>query len=339
MRTRLVYVVITLIVLTACATPESRETIEKHVDLNAPFDEVWSSAIEGLARSGEIITHTEKESGLIVLEKKVPGGQIPKITTASGSWTTWHGGRVKSNIFIKPLSDSSTRVSANVCLTGSGVPYSKTFPREFTLESNGTMEKTYLGLIKNLAYRGEAFPVLEGKKKRDKKVETPEKTMPYKDTKVTKDVQPPSKGVDKVMAVTDDEIVLVDEAQPSILKEPTVKEDSSCAIKMADAITHIDSLIEGDVLKIIITANGRMPKYNAFLLDDPTRLVIDIFDITEAPPERLVEINSLQIDRIRIGTHPEKVRLCLDSSKEEIPPHRIISNGDRLVIVIGLELQ
>lgn len=106
-------------------------------------------------------------------------------------------------------------------------------------------------------------------------------------------------------------------------------------LKEADAITDIESHMEGDILKVILTGNGVITRYKAFSLDDPTRLVVDVFKIAKAFPQRLIKINSPYVDRIRIGTHPDKVRLCLDSSREELPPHHILYNDNQLVIVMS----
>lgn len=131
------------------------------------------------------------------------------------------------------------------------------------------------------------------------------------------------------------EILVVDQAERPIPEEAMANERNSRILEKADAITDITSHTEGDVFKVVVTANGMISRWNAFSLDHPTRLVIDVFEVGKIFPQKIFEINNAYINRIRIGTHPDKVRLCLDSSRDELPPHRILGDDDRLVIVIG----
>lgn len=143
-----------LVMILGCAA-QLRKPVQKSIDLKRPFEEVWDSTIKGLDRSGEIVTHTEKESGLIVVERDVAGSELPKITIDSGFWG-WKRGKVKATIFLKPLSDSSTRVFISTKISGIGY-----LLEGYTLSSNGTLEETYLSLIRNLVYRREGFATLK----------------------------------------------------------------------------------------------------------------------------------------------------------------------------------
>jgi type IV pilus assembly protein PilQ len=121
----------------------------------------------------------------------------------------------------------------------------------------------------------------------------------------------------------------------TIVASQAVDRIDTVTSKEANTITNIESKIEGDVLKIIMTANGDVPSYKSLLLYRPTRLAIDFFHANKAFPQNLIEVDSPYVQRIRIGTHPDKLRVCLDLSEEQLPPHHIINEENRLVVIMG----
>lgn len=154
--------ILLLVFMASCATvPRMEKPIEKYKDFNKPFEEVWRSTIEGLTRSGELISFTEKESGLIVVEKELPGNDVPKFILGGPALVVWHRGSVRGSIFVKPISENSTRVFVNVKIKGLGTPLFGTYPIEYALTSNGRMEKEYLELIEGIVLVSKRFKALE----------------------------------------------------------------------------------------------------------------------------------------------------------------------------------
>ncbi|RLA87352.1 MAG: hypothetical protein DRG40_00535 [Deltaproteobacteria bacterium] len=150
-----------LLLLASCATvPKMEKPIKKYKDFDKPFEEVWRSTIEGLTRSGELISFTEKESGLIVVEKELSGDEVPKFTMGP-ALVVWHRASVRGSIFVKPTSESSTRVFVNVKIKGLGTPLFGSYPMEFALTSNGRIEKEYLELIEGMVLASRKFKALQ----------------------------------------------------------------------------------------------------------------------------------------------------------------------------------
>ena len=159
---RLMAASLLLAFFTACATvPRMKEPIEKYRDFDRPFEEVWRSTIEGLTRAGEVISFSEKESGLIVVERELSGNILPRFIMGGPALVVWHRGSVKGSIFIKPLSENSTRVFVNVKIKGLGTPLLGEYPIEYALASNGRMEKEYLDLIEGMLFASKKFEALE----------------------------------------------------------------------------------------------------------------------------------------------------------------------------------
>lgn len=163
MRSLLLSGLIALVIMAGCVTvPKLEEPIEKERIFNRGFPEVWDSTIEGLVRAGEVVSRTEKSSGLIVIEKEVSGRKLSSLIREYTSlFEIWQRGTVKANILIKPLSETSTQVFTNVKIEGMARNLQDGRLVGYCLSSNGTTEKGYLDLIERMLYRGKEFKSLE----------------------------------------------------------------------------------------------------------------------------------------------------------------------------------
>jgi len=87
-------------------------------------------------------------------------------------------------------------------------------------------------------------------------------------------------------------------------------------------------------VQIAIVADGAIGKYNAFELAGPTRMVIDFFGVESLYPHKEVSVKHPLLERIRIGSYPDKVRLVLDIARDKIPRYKITKHGDTLLILL-----
>jgi type IV pilus assembly protein PilQ len=90
-----------------------------------------------------------------------------------------------------------------------------------------------------------------------------------------------------------------------------------------------------DFVTFNIVADGKIENYNSFKLDSPARLVLDILEIGTRYPQKSVKIKNSFIKEVRIGQHPDKIRLVFDSLKPKLPPYQINRIGDKLIVSIG----
>lgn len=81
--------------------------------------------------------------------------------------------------------------------------------------------------------------------------------------------------------------------------------------------------------------DGDAGLYNSFEMVDPGRLVIDLAGLTVLYSGRQVAVNHPLLRTIRIGASEDKVRLVLDFSGNEIPPYKIVPDGDGVVVYVG----
>ena len=90
-----------------------------------------------------------------------------------------------------------------------------------------------------------------------------------------------------------------------------------------------------DFVVFNIVADGTIENYNAFKLDAPSRLVLDLWSVDTRYPQKSVTIKNPFIQKMRIGRYPDKLRVVFDSSKSEVPPYQINRIDDKLIVSFG----
>jgi hypothetical protein len=115
-----------------------------------------------------------------------------------------------------------------------------------------------------------------------------------------------------------------------------VVEEVEEALKDATMLLSVDSSIEQDTTLIKMVADGAMGNYNSFGLDDPTRFVVDIWGVGSAVAQHSISIGGPHIEKVRIGKHPDKVRVVFDSTTAELPNHIIDKKGDAMLVAFGV---
>lgn len=100
----------------------------------------------------------------------------------------------------------------------------------------------------------------------------------------------------------------------------------------AEKITAIQPITYGEEFKVYIIGDGSITKYNVFTLTDPARVVLDLMGVELAAGKATVPPSDPLVKGIRMGTHPDKVRVVFDLIPAAGLPYHITSVGDRLVI-------
>jgi type II secretory pathway component HofQ len=89
-----------------------------------------------------------------------------------------------------------------------------------------------------------------------------------------------------------------------------------------------------DGTEVALELDGRPADYKSSTLSNPGRLVVDLHGIVEASGKRQIPVGSAEIESVRIGRHPDKVRVVLDLADAEAP-YAIQPGSRRLVIALG----
>ena len=103
----------------------------------------------------------------------------------------------------------------------------------------------------------------------------------------------------------------------------------------AEKITHVTVDKEKKAVHVTLVADGKIGDYNSFKLQNPPRLVIDVWNVKKEYPKNAVQVDHLLLKRVRLGTHPKKTRFVFDSARPQVPQFQINKVENRLVVTFG----
>ncbi len=175
MKTKLLWLVAIVVSLNGCAmlqyTPPP--PVQKTRAFQRPFNEVWNATLEGLVKRGENLTLTDKTNGLIRIASRNTQGDYWALNHLANGMVRndveWQAYRVEGTFFIKPLTETTSSVTANFKIIARGKPeiwinndnqpatgkdirkgnahIEHGHPEEFELDSNGNLEQAYFEMI------------------------------------------------------------------------------------------------------------------------------------------------------------------------------------------------
>jgi hypothetical protein len=82
-----------------------------------------------------------------------------------------------------------------------------------------------------------------------------------------------------------------------------------------------------------IVADGRLDQYRVFHLTDPPRVVVDLSGVQSSDVRDALTLSGSLVRRVRVGLHPDKVRLVFDLIPEVGVTYQAISEGDTLQVL------
>jgi type IV pilus assembly protein PilQ len=88
-----------------------------------------------------------------------------------------------------------------------------------------------------------------------------------------------------------------------------------------------------DFIIFNILADGKVENFNAFKLDSPPRLVLDIWGVDTRKSS--FKVKNPLIKGVRIGRYQDKLRLVFDSQKPQLPPYQVNRIDDKLMVSLG----
>jgi type IV pilus assembly protein PilQ len=100
----------------------------------------------------------------------------------------------------------------------------------------------------------------------------------------------------------------------------------------AKKITAIQPIRSDEEVKVYIVGDGSINNYNVFTLTDPARVVLDIMGVKLVASKGGVPPSDKLLKNIRVGEHPDKVRVVFDLIPAAGLPYQVTSVDDRLVV-------
>ncbi len=149
-------------------------------------------------------------------------------------------------------------------------------------------------------------------------------------------------GFDDDVLADDDDFEVFDEYEEVVeKKEPKVEIAKKQEIEVLGTLEEARSIIDittetvGNSSAVKIVADGVFGSYNSFGLSDPPRVVLDIWGIGSSLDTKSVSLDVLEADRVRVGVHPDKVRLVFDLDGSTLPPHSVGKKNNVILISFG----
>jgi type IV pilus assembly protein PilQ len=104
-------------------------------------------------------------------------------------------------------------------------------------------------------------------------------------------------------------------------------------LNKAKKVTNVLFEEKKDFISFNVLADGKIENFNAFKLDSPPRLVLDIWGVDTRKSS--FKVNNPLIKGVRIGHYQDKLRLVFDSQKPQLPPYQVNRIDDKLMVSLG----
>ena len=122
--------------------------------------------------------------------------------------------------------------------------------------------------------------------------------------------------------------------------EKTVGEGKEAAppaqpLKKARSLRGVDIAAKADWVKVDLRGDGAFPDYKSFQLSRPSRLVVELPAMANASGKKIIDVGSRLLKDIRIGQHPNKIRVVFTFPEAKLPPYQLAKEGADLRLVLG----
>jgi len=81
--------------------------------------------------------------------------------------------------------------------------------------------------------------------------------------------------------------------------------------------------------------DGKVENYNSFKLNDPFRIVVDIWGVQQGTAASEIPAGTPQVKTVKISQQGDKVRLLVETPEDAPLPFLVSAEGDKLVLSVG----
>ncbi len=110
------------------------------------------------------------------------------------------------------------------------------------------------------------------------------------------------------------------------------RSDAKKTVSVTDVAYSNKSRTEG---VLTLTTKSDNPKYNAFILTDPLRLVVDVTDGAYAKTPSTISVKKANLEQIRFGQQEDSARVVIDLTKNL--GYTVKTNQNKVVVTIKLD--
>ncbi len=105
-------------------------------------------------------------------------------------------------------------------------------------------------------------------------------------------------------------------------------------LSRARALVGVTANGAKDGTDVRLELDGRIAKYDATTIPNPSRVVVDLWNLANVTGKKEILVSTADVTRVRIGKHPDKVRVVVDLAGGE-KPYALARDGKSLVIAFG----
>jgi type IV pilus assembly protein PilQ len=106
-------------------------------------------------------------------------------------------------------------------------------------------------------------------------------------------------------------------------------------MKKAKEVTQVSVEEKPDAVIFTITADGKVGNYNAFKLEGPARLVLDVWSVDGRGVQKSIATKSPLVQKVRLGRYPDKLRFVFDAAATQLPPYGVQPVENKLIVSFG----
>lgn len=111
--------------------------------------------------------------------------------------------------------------------------------------------------------------------------------------------------------------------------------EESKAVAPATRILRVETSGYGENTVVKIVTDGDVGNFNSFVLDSPSRIVVDVWGVSNGLGKGSVRLTDKYLKAVRIGGHKDKSRLVFDANVKTLPAHSITRVNDTIVLTLG----
>ena len=144
-------------------------------------------------------------------------------------------------------------------------------------------------------------------------------------------------------------VLYLDLARPTLVSTPKVEEKAAAVTpkpqvkgapaekptKRAKFLKDLEISAKTDWVRVEFRGDGVIPDYKSFQLGKPSRLVVDLRGLSNAYPKKSIDVGSKLLKDIRIGQHPDRLRVVFTFPGTQSPPFQLTKEGQNLVVLLG----
>ena len=109
---------------------------------------------------------------------------------------------------------------------------------------------------------------------------------------------------------------------------------SRTALPRAKALMAITADKGSEGTDVRLRLDGRIAKYDATIVPNPSRIVVDLWNLSNVTGKKEFPVASRDVAQVRVGKHPDRVRVVVDLAGGE-KPYAVARDGESLVIAVG----